>query len=89
MQSLNFHDANSGIHGYTINGEIVTVTHQVRQTAPVSTITYSREAAILMSLSILRRFAPWRLTDPDRAAPAVVLQFPVQRLLADVLGDGR
>lgn len=94
MFNLKFYDANSGIHSYTINGDVVRVAHQEDRCSPVVTVAYSSEAAILMSLSILRRLAPSRLAEPERALvgvpalPAVVVQFPRRRVLVGGLEGG-
>jgi hypothetical protein len=86
---LEFHDGHA-THGNTLVGDTLYVSYRQQDGYPERTIPYSRDAAVLQALSILRQLAPWKLVGPERTAEVqrpVVVAFPGR--VVDLVGRVR
>lgn len=84
---LTFHDGHA-THTNTLVGDTLYVSYRQQDGYPERVIPYSKDAAILQALSILRQLAPHKLVGPERASPVwpapVVVAFPVR---VDLVGS--
>jgi hypothetical protein len=87
---LTFHDGHA-THTNNLTGDTLYVSYRQQDGYPERTIPYSKDAAVLQALSILRQLAPWKLVGPERTPievqRPVVVAFPGR--VVDLVGRVR